>query len=70
MWEYYRLMLEIHQAKTLLLENDQINFILHWGIVTRLFSHQVQVLPSSTTLRHSTGHQAWKPALVVLPKDI
>jgi len=63
------IMLELHQAKALNLGNPQINFIHHWGSVTRVPSHHFQALPSSTTLPYSTSHQACNQALVQ-PKDI
>jgi hypothetical protein len=70
MWEHLTIMLEIHQAKTLNSGNPQIKFILHGGMVIRLRSLHFQVLPSFTTLPHSTGHQVRNQALVVQPKDI
>jgi len=63
------MMLEIHRAKTLNSGNPQSKFILHWGIFTRPCSHHFQALPSSTTMPHSTWHQARSQALVP-PKDI
>jgi len=69
MWEHRILMLEIHRTKTLNSGNPQIKFILHWGIVTRPCSHHFQALPSSTTMPHSTWHQAHNQALVQ-PKNI
>jgi len=57
-------MQEIHRAKTLNSGSPQIKFILHWGIVTRPRSHHFQALPSSTTMPHSTWHQAHNQALV------
>jgi len=68
-WEHQIIMLEIHQAKKLIWSNPQIKFILHRCIVTRLCSHHLQTLPSSTTMPHSTWHQAQNRALVQ-PKDI
>jgi len=62
-------MLEIHRAKTLNSGSPQLKFILHRGIVTHPCSHHFQALPSSTTMPHSTWHQAHNQALEH-PKDI
>jgi len=64
MWVHQIIMLEIHQAKTLNSGNPQIKFIHHQGIVTRPRSHHFQALPRSTTVHHSTWHQAHNQALV------
>jgi len=69
MWEIQTIMLEIHQAKTLNSGNPEIEFILHQGIVPRLRSPHLHTLPSSTTMPHSTWHQAHNQALVQ-PKNI
>jgi len=69
MWEHEIVMLDVHWGKTLNSGNPQITFILHWGIVTSLRSHHLLALPSSTTMPHSTWHQAHNQALVQ-PKDI
>jgi len=69
MWEHQIEILEIHQTKTLNSGNHRINFIHHRGIVTYVRSYHFQALPSSTTLPHSTWHQACNQA-VVQPNDI
>jgi len=69
MWEHQIIMLEIHQTKTLNSGNQRINFLYHRGIVTHLRSLHFQALPSSTTMPHSTWHQAHNQALVQ-PKDM
>jgi len=63
MWEDQIIMLDIHRVKTCNLGNPRINFIHCRGIVTRLCSHHFQALPTSTTLPHSTWHQAHHQAL-------
>jgi len=63
------MMREIHRAKTLNSGNPRIQFILHYGICTHRRSHHLQALPSSTTMPHSTWHQASNQALLQ-PKDI
>jgi len=69
MWEHQMIMLDKHRAKTLNSGNPQIISIYHRGIVTRLHSHHFQVLLSSTTMHHSTWHQAYNQALRQ-PNDI
>jgi len=67
--EHQRIILEIHQAKTLNSGSPQIKFILHRGIVTCPCNYHFQALPSSTTMPHWTWHQAHNQALVKA-KDI
>jgi len=69
MWERQIIMLEIHWAKALNLGNRGTNIIHHRCIVTCLRNHHIQLLSSSTTLPHSTWHQAHNQALVE-PRDI
>jgi len=68
-WEHQIITLAIHSARTLTLGHSRINSIHHRGIVTSLPSHHFNALCSSTTLPHSTWHQACNQALVQ-PKDI
>jgi len=67
--DHQKIMLEKHWTKTVNSGNPQINFINHQGMIPHLHSHHFQVLPSSTTLPHWTGHQAQNQA-PVWPKDI
>jgi len=69
-WEHQIIMLEIQRARILDSGNKQINLLNHRSIVTLLRSHRFQALPSSTTLPHSTWHQACNQALVVRSQDI
>jgi hypothetical protein len=69
MWEHWLILLVIHQANTLNSDNPQMNFILHWGIVTHLRSHHFQALPSFTTRPNPTLPSAHNQVLVQ-SKDI
>jgi len=69
MWEDQIITLEMNRTKTFNSGNPRINFLHHRGIVTHLPSLHFQALPSSTTMPHSTWHQAHNQALVQ-PKDM
>jgi len=69
MWEHGIIMLEMHRAKILNSGNPQIKLILHWSIFADPHRHNFQMLPSSTTMPHSTSHEAHNHALVQ-PKNI
>jgi len=62
MWENQMIMLEIHRAKTVISGNPPNQFHPPPGIVTPLRRHHFQALPSSTTLPHTTRHQAHNQA--------
>jgi len=62
-------MLQIHQTRKLSLGNQWSSVVHRWSMVTWLCTHYFQMLPHSTTLPHSTWHQAHNQA-PVKPKDI